>query len=171
MIKIRKGCFETNSSSTHAIIISTEKTKSYPFDLMLNIGKFGWEMDVLSYPEEKASYFYTAACSVYMRDVYDEVAEMLAPYGIHCLSAERAEFDVIYEGYLSNGGIDHISDGGYEFVRYLMEDAEHLVNFLFNDKSYVVTGNDNCDDVDYEWFQKKIAKANGYDHVTFMKGN
>ena len=173
MIKIRRGCFETNSSSTHAIIITKEEPGFICPDIDLSIGEFGWAFNVHDYDDEKASYLYTAACSLYGRDVYDEIQEMLAPYGVRCYSKRRAVFKS-YSGidgeYLDNGYIDHVEDCK-TFVDYVMSDPEHLICFLFSEQSYIVTGNDNCDDIDAMWFKGKIHKADGYEHETFYKGN
>ena len=171
MFKIRQGCFETNSSSTHAIIVAAEKVEPLYFSVKFDIGEFGWEHDVLDSPDEKASYLYTAACELSDHDVYDELVEKLAPYGVSCYSTNRAQFKE-YEGhkYLDNGYVDH-SDECREFVDYMMADPERLVSFLFSDKSYVVTANDNCDDIDELWYEGKIHKADEYDHKIFYKGN
>ena len=134
MFKIRQGCFETNSSSTHAIIVAAEKVEPFYFSVKFDIGEFGWEHDVLDSPDEKASYLYTAACELSDNDVYDELVEKLAPYGVSCYSTNRAQFKE-YEGhkYLDNGYVDH-SDECREFVDYMMADPERLVSFLFSDK-------------------------------------
>ena len=172
MIQIRNGCFETNSSSTHAIIIANEEP-SFFGNIELSIGEFGWGYNVYNYDSDKASYLYTAACELYQKDVFDDIADMLAPYGVNCYSHKRAEFytDPNYSyTYLNNGYIDHVEECK-EFVDYVMSDPDHLVCFLFNDESYIVTGNDNCDDIDEQWFQRKIHKADSYEHKTFFKGN
>ena len=56
-MKIRKGTFETNSSSTHSIAISKNKinipTGSY---INFRIGEYGWEENEYNFP----SYMYTS---------------------------------------------------------------------------------------------------------------
>lgn len=142
MIQVRQGVFETNSSSTHAIIIAREGTKV--FDRVdFRIGKFGWEQEIYGYPEGKASYFYTLACYLYDKDFADEISELLSPYGITCTFSKHPHFSE--HGYLDNGYVDHAEDGE-ELVRDLLSDASLLIDFLFNDESYVETGNDNDDE-------------------------
>ena len=91
MIKVRRDCVETNSSSTHAMIIASEETEPF-FDVKFNIDEFGWGFRVLTDIDEKASYLYTAACEVRGYDVFDEFADMLRPYGVRCFSHLRANF-------------------------------------------------------------------------------
>ena len=66
---IRKGTFETNSSSTHAICICTDKKlleeMEYPEHLYFGIGEHGWEYERLNTPKEKANYLYTAILYIY----------------------------------------------------------------------------------------------------------
>lgn len=79
MIKIRKGVFETNSSSVHAIsVMPMDFTDSYserelgPYVNDPNRGypaaklifkpiDFGWEFALLDHPKQKAAYFATLA--------------------------------------------------------------------------------------------------------------
>lgn len=60
-IQIRKGVFETNSSSTHAIVIKNDSTiNTYPEKVEFKLGEFGWEYDNYNDVETKASYLWTA---------------------------------------------------------------------------------------------------------------
>ena len=80
MMKVRKGCFETNSSSVHAIVISkNNKTAwydnyitddTYKGDtLIIKPGYFGWEQGMYFSPNKKASYLITSAL---LLNRYDE---------------------------------------------------------------------------------------------------
>ena len=163
MITIRRGVFETNSSSTHSIVIARENTK--PYDRIdFKIGEYGWSRDVLESPDEKASYFYTSACDFLNRDVADDIMALLAPYGINCTFSKRAEFKPYGEHeYLDNGYVDHSEDSG-EFVNALLNDASQLIDYLWNDESYVETGNDNDD---YGVGEKKPR----CEYIEYYKGN
>lgn len=141
MIKVRKGVFETNSSSTHAIVVAQENTEQFD-RIDFRIGKFGWECRYYSDPYSKASYFYTLACDALGRDVADDIVQLLSPYGINCTFSEPA---VIREYGLENGYVDHCIEG-LDFVNDCLNDASLLIDFLFNDESYVETGNDNDDE-------------------------
>ena len=174
MIKIRRNVFETNSSSVHSIVVCNEALKDNhaPF-VFFRLGEFGWSMDFLDDSWERASYFYTAACALRQHDVRDEIINLLEPLGIDCVFDEENppqydEYNRFY--YLDNGGIDHV-DGCRDFVNALMKDGEMLARFLLDDRSFVVTGNDNCDDIDREWLENKEAIADAYAHTTFYKGN
>ena len=173
MLQIRKGCFETNSSSTHAIIVSEEEELDTPwFDVNFAIGNFGWEIDILHTIDDKASYLYTAACIIKQKDVFNDLKNILAPCGIECYSTERARFHKTDRGYewLDNGDIDHAELE--DFVDYIFESPEHLIRYLFDDRSYVVTSNDNCDEYTYDWFNAECTnKPETYKHKTFYKGN
>ena len=176
MIKIRQSCFETNSSSTHSMIITNEYT-SPGNSVYFDTGFYGWQQAIYSTTAEKASYFYTAACDLLGRDVRDDICNLLKPYGIQCKFRNDLKFNS-YEcdgktiQYLDwdIGYIDH-SDGCDEFVNALMNDAELLIRFLFNDDSFVVTGNDNIDEDEEEWEWQRNAESVDYPHIEFYKGN
>lgn len=174
MLKIRRNVFETNSSSVHSIVICTEPLEiNYPLIAVFDIGEFGWSMEVLDDSWERASYFYTAACALRQHDVKDEIINLLEPLGIECVfDEENSPVYTTYDNYryLDNGGIDHV-DECKDFVDALMNDGEKLAKFILDDRSFVVTGNDNCDDIDREWMERKEAKAAAYEHIVFYKGN
>ena len=168
MIFIRKGVFETNSSSTHSIIIAREGTE--PLDqVVFSIGEYGWECEKYHDVNSKASYFYTAACACLRRDVADEISAMLSPYGIECIFYIKPVFVTYHSdtygdsNYLDNGYIDHDMEA-IDFVKGLLEDASQLIDFLFNDKSYVETGNDN----DEEPVGTEIPDC---EYIEYYKGN
>ena len=95
MIKIRRGMFETNSSSVHAIVIVKPKQKlnSYYYDeyrdykdkdysyrgksLVIKPGWFEWENKKLVSPEDKASYLMTTAM---LLGRFDEFREKLSTW-------------------------------------------------------------------------------------------
>lgn len=175
MIKVRKSAFETNSSSVHAIVVSENPPDNTYCSVFFGINRFGWEMNVLDQEDERADYFYTAACELFEHDIADELRDRLELLGINCIFSNPPEFEE-YDWYgekcqyLKDGGIDHV-DGCKEFVDYLWNDTDALVNFLLNDESFVVTGNDNCDYADDRWREAKVAKADNYPHKVFWKGN
>ena len=95
MIKVRRGIFETNSSSVHAIAIvkSKQELNSYYYDeycdykdencsyrgrsLVIKPGCFGWENKKLVSPEDKASYLMTTAM---LLDRFEEFKEKLSTW-------------------------------------------------------------------------------------------
>lgn len=173
MIKVRNGVFETNSSSVHAIIVSKEKTEVEPYInfVRFGLGDYGWGEHIYSDSDEKASYFYTAACSIRGHDVREEIAALLEPYCVVC-KFDNPEFETYtssYDGntytYLTNGSIDHDYNCRI-FVDAMMSDPEMLIRFLLSNDSFVQTGNDNSD---MEWYDE--LQAIEYPHDMFVKGN
>ena len=171
MIKIRNGCFETNSSSVHAMIIAKKNVDPMDTTVNFNIGEFGWEECEYHDIDDKASYFYTAACAVKGYDVSDEITNILSSYGIKCkfgiakFESYKSSYNNKTYTYLDNGYIDHDEDCA-DFVNTLMNDADMFVRFLFNDDSFVHTGNDNSE---MEWFDE--VRSTWYPHDMFVKGN
>ena len=166
MVQIRNGVFETNSSSTHSIVLVDKNVEPGLF-VDFSMGEFGWSFDKLTTTDEKASYLYTAACCLYNRDVYQDLYEVLVKYGVECTCSVPAVKDKKY-GWINNGYVDHV-DGTEEFVNRMMTHEHALIRYLFSDQSFVVTGNDNCYHDQYEWMQKQIDVD--YPHTTFYKGN
>ena len=173
MLQIRKGVFETNSSSVHTICISTndyitdsmrdsiEMYKEYGMPCVL--GEFGWDEDTVSYNTSRLSYLYTTITQLnecyknndnynkyswnYVTDVFDELGIEL-------------HYDNSNEWY----GIDHVTET-IEFLDYIYENKCHLISFIFNDDSCVYTGNDNEENYTDE---KDIDTSN---LILFCKGN
>lgn len=168
MKKVRKGMFETNSSSTHTIII-TDKNCEPGALVDFRIGEFGWSHHILNTINDKASYLYTLACECYNRDVYQDLYEILVKYGVDCECSRPAVFKryTDYE-YLDNGYVDHASCG-MDFVDAIFHSERRLIRYLFSDESFVVTGNDNCDEDEYEEMEKEADVP--YDHEEYYKGN
>ncbi len=130
---IRKGVFETNSSSTHSITLGKESkllTSLYvdPDGCACISGKgFGWGWQVYDDAESKAAYCYAYA----QRD--QDLVDRL----INLIKEHTGAKSVIFEGEFY---IDHRSD---EVCGCAFENDEALENFIFNKESYLYTGNDN----------------------------
>lgn len=63
MKQTRHGVFETNSSSTHSLVILTSENsqdKSYYINEELVFGEYGWGVDSLRDPSSKAEYLLTS---------------------------------------------------------------------------------------------------------------
>lgn len=172
MVKIRKGMFETNSSSTHTIIVTDRKCE--PGNLVdFRIGEFGWEFERLDSIDDKASYLYTMACEILGRDVYQDLYEILVKYGVECSCSAPARFEKCSwsDGeFLDNGYVDHASDGdAKEFVERMLNHEHALIKYLFSDESFVVTGNDNSYEEEREWMDEQTDVD--YPHEIYYKGN
>lgn len=141
--QIRRGAFETNSSSTHAICISkgVADNLNLPKHVTFTHDEFGWTFDVHRDTWTKASYLYQAICDCNDGDEkkkkLDRISEVLEKHGVG--SSFEPDKDAVY----GDGYIDHAYDT-VEFVNAVLEDEEKLLKYLFGD-SFIVTGNDNGD--------------------------
>lgn len=135
MRKIRRGMFETNSSSCHTIVIQegSQVDDSYmhvPDNGIIHIsdGEYGWGIETLRYPEEKASYIFTD------NKGNAPVLNMLKEVILEATGAK----DVIFED--GDGYVDHRSAG---CSMRALESKETLKRFLFSSDNFVVIDNDN----------------------------
>lgn len=172
MLKIRQGVFETNSSSTHSICIAKKAGLSIPKHVYFDFGEFGWECDTLRSLSEKASYLYTGLIANDRKDDFDKVKNVLTSRGVEVTMEEpiysmRSYTDAAgkqleYKSGENVGYVDH-SDQLKDFLDAICSDERKLLNFLFSDLSFIITGNDN-DDLDVE------IKVD-YPYDSYYKGN
>ena len=138
--QIRRGAFETNSSSTHAINIYRGCDTNIPETIYVRPGEFGWECDTFSWPEDKLSYLYTWCLSrMSKEDAQDKIKEALLNLGVK---------EVIFEDggtWWEDGYIDHSEDLYNDDLETIFNN--YFEDFIFNSASYIETGNDN-DDID-----------------------
>lgn len=181
--QIRKGVFETNSSSVHAIcipkttdlIVNSADLKYYNGEVLrFEHGEYGWERETLYDITNKASYLYEALFCVYDKDELFEakqhISDVLSKYNVTC------EFEEVDEGCWTYGTKTYLHSSGYidhggelqKFVSTLLSDDDMLIKYLFDDDSFVMTNNDNDDDIEnfYNCIEDYETK---YD--IFVKGN
>jgi len=176
-LSIRRKIFETNSSSVHAIAISNEVPNTLPSFVYFGRGEYGWEWERYDYDEDKANYLYECLIDLYydwinnddtkLTEVCDQIKEDLASYGIGC-RFERVDRENIFAGYVDHGGENR------ELVEYLLSDPENLIRFLFNDDSYILTGNDNSyykNDYEDDYEDDYFNMPDNYNGIQFMKYN
>ena len=139
--QIRKGAFETNSSSTHAInIFRGYDEKNIPESIVVTPGEFGWECDTYYDAESKLSYLYTWCLSVMSKDEAEyRIKEALTNLGV-----KEVEFEEC-SGWYEEGYIDHSEDLYRGDLDTIFEN--YFGDFIFGCSSYIETGNDN-DDID-----------------------
>lgn len=144
MKQIRKGVFETNSSSTHSICISKAPVTPGKF-IHFYIGEYGWEVD----ERDAKDYLYTAILERGdWKDTLQKLKDILDKYQIE-YKFEEPEWNK-NGTYLENGYIDH-SYEAQEFVDTVLADEDLLMRCLFGD-STVYTGNDNdCEQDNMCW--------------------
>jgi hypothetical protein len=131
---IRKGVFETNSSSSHSIAIATED-KEFVLDtiypdqngiITIHGDEYGWEWFKHNDSQTKASYAAQSfANDDFQLDILKEV-----------IIEQTGATDVVFEG-LNDGYIDHDSYG------IVPTSKEELRNLIFNKNSWLFGGNDN----------------------------
>jgi hypothetical protein len=142
--KIRRGVFETNSSSTHSITISEGVLNDEMLDtiipnedgvITLTGGEFGWEVEEYNDALTKANY-----CAI--DNAYDEEKmEML-----NQVIEEQTGARLVVHEFDDNWGspnwsyIDHQSRGTSDEA---FESKEVLRQFIFNKNSILYTDNDN----------------------------
>lgn len=144
MLRVRRSCFETNSSSTHAICIPSNQMR--PSYVSFQVGRFGWEEDEVDAQE----YLYTAICEccdtpeeyqITMTNIIGVLEKYNIPYNI---TEPKWRDSTWREGYRyinsDEGYIDHCEELS-ELIHKCLEDEIFLLNYLAG--ATVFTGNDN----------------------------
>lgn len=167
--QIRRSCFETNSSSTHAICITKRKIDkdNLPSEVEFKHDEFGWEFRVHEDILTKASYLYQAICDLYTYEndkrknkYINWIYEVLGKYGIEC-NFDTKDKD---EDGFSVGYIDHVFETR-DFVNAVMNNENRLLRYLFGE-SKIITGNDNS-----ETFDEYMESHDFSDCDVYYKGN
>lgn len=157
--QIRRGAFETNSSSTHAINIYRGSNYDIPKEIVVRTGEFGWEFTTYNNPEDKLAYLYTwcmCKCTSF------EMNEVTGKWETHIDYKKRKDYQYRIKSKLEALGVKEVyfydGDDYIDHDENLLEsDLEEILenyfeDFIFNDSSYIETGNDNDDrevDEDY----------------------
>ena len=147
MKKIRNGIFETNSSSSHSIVISSE---NYVFpendEIYIETGEYGWEIETYESFSDKVSYALT-----FVVNYNPEKLEMLNRTLVNSLPLTKIYYNNLsydeFIQYINNekyhnelGYIDHQS---VDRAAKIFKSEEDLFDFLFSENSYFTTDNDN----------------------------
>jgi hypothetical protein len=154
MKKLRKSVFETNSSSTHSLHISSDGMyDTMPIDdngdAVLHGGQFGWELERFYSPEDKASYLAIYCIEWYPADRVGK--KLLLDILVDVIKSQTLCERVIFNFTTDYGSvsddlmysyIDHqsVEDKDYH---WLFEDTQKLKDFIFGKRSYLETDNDN----------------------------
>lgn len=143
MRRIRNKVFETNSSSSHSIVIGNDEND----DVVLPIKvipmwqrEFDWEWDVWNSIEEKLAYMIRALV-IYDYHDEDSLKEKIKPIqnNLHSIGID---FDMPTYEEFEEGYLDH-PENYHDEMEYIYSDNELLLKFLLNEDSYVRGGNDN----------------------------
>ena len=170
-MKIRKGTWETNSSSTHSIAISKEKVQiPKGTTIKFHIGEYGWEEEEYSFPD----YLYTTLICSDNNEAIKRLEVILDDWGVNY------EFQIPvyhYYGdknqfkYVDNGYVDHYEDAE-KIMLEILDKPDLLARALFGD-AIVYTGNDNSSEEDSMCFcaWKRHPNHNSKKYDYFFKGN
>lgn len=185
-IQIRRGVFETNSSSVHTLTITKNSSNlKFPKKLIFDSGEYGWENGHLTTAEEKASYLWEGIISVFpdhenknlteYNKAIDSITKILESVGVKAVfkynnpKYKETEWGNYYEFYDKKGNADDgYMDHSGELTTFLYDvcfDKTKLLNYLFSTESFVKTGNDNGDDD----FPERDYETK--DCIVYVKGN
>lgn len=159
MVQLRKGTFETNSSSTHSISFgrtnnlepSVLKTDDEGY-IHVKLGEYGWERNNYRDQESRLSYLVTMLSAIYGYDtwwnedtIHQTIDKLNESIEFRDLSEEIAEYTgtkgIIVD--YSEGYIDHQScDRFSSMSEYLDYWNTSVLQFVFGD-TVVHTDNDN----------------------------
>ena len=150
--KVRKGLFETNSSSTHSIVIGNNGEDIYanlPEEVYFGGGEFGWEHEEYRDTQSKADYLYTVIVKQDLLEAIPYITETLKKWGVNAKFQELEDKTswngaYTYKDFSNFCYVDH-SYEAKELVEDILKDEALLMNYLFSDGSFIETGNDNDD--------------------------
>ena len=155
---IRRGVFETNSSSTHSITLTRKPFTPTPWSqfegtgegkvVVVYPGEFGWEMRSYDDPETKASYALTYAHELlrgggefYTHNANDSSRLIRMLY---CVLEKETGCDVKFrtldDEIYPHGYIDHQS---HDVAARVFKNPSTLRRFIFDPACILVTDNDN----------------------------
>lgn len=176
-VKIRKGVWETNSSSSHSLSIADD-SKPFIMDtsllpdqhgkIRLTGGEFGWEWAKYNDAETKANYL-----AVFCAD-QDDFKERL----INVIKQQTGctEVDFLFSKDYTKSNWSYIDHQALEDAtpNGAFETDETLRNFIFNRNSWLFTGNDNSspanDFHDVPVFEQNRVVMPEYKYELFVDG-
>jgi len=136
MKNIRKGLFETNSSSVHSLCIY-KNHGDYPENIVFRRDHFSWGPEIRKDITSRCSYLYECLLSIEdtnkREGYFTQLEDFLKSRGI------LYKYDDDLDPYPC---IDH-SEECISVIEELFDSPILLENFLFSDKSYLIIDNDN----------------------------
>lgn len=148
----RKGVFETNSSSTHAIVIPKEMNSKYEmlFESLDHNYYFGREeCRLVEYWDEKLAYIYIVLKDRKIADLSRFKEQVIEIYDELTNGSNEVYFKVTPKELfkmLDNNHIDCYVDHSYqvdnELIERILNDKDFLKHFLFNKECYITIGGD-----------------------------
>ena len=149
---IRKGVFETNSSSTHSITVEsntgfTSISPNNDGEIVIKAsGEYGWAQETYKDPVDKLDYI-----TIYARDWCGESSEQFLSQIKNCVEEHTGatvkfeyETERSWNGNDHNSGyIDHQSVEMSDYHHLFLDDGKLLKDFIFGIGSELETDNDN----------------------------
>ena len=138
-MQIRKKIFETNSSSTHSVVIEQGTDFVIPEikgdTIEISGGEFGWEQETYTDWLSKASYAYTYAKNSGRKEDLELLKKVIEDY-----TKKEVIFVTLDSEYDPDGYIDHQSIGE---AKTIFADYETVKKVIFGKDSEIITNNDN----------------------------
>ena len=153
---IRKGLFETNSSSVHSLCVKVGSKIDTNIDhIYFDVGEFGWECEIWESTNIKASYINTLIRDCNLEEkFYPRIKEVLAKHNITCeFNTEKTDFYVDHS-------FEHI-----ELLYDIFETDEKFLTFLLGEGA-VITDNDNGGFSEIDCDPISDFKGKGYEVYT-----
>lgn len=168
---------ETNSSSSHSVVINRASIEYDTSDLVLDedgdivleSGRcFGWEWKAMNSIKDKLLY----VCGIYYHtctkwgeksyaqkymDVHKKLS-MLSNLVCKFTGANGVKFTWV-NSKTDDGGYPEIDHESTCIFDHIVDNKDSLKNFLFNSKSWLFTGNDNSDETD-EFYNPAFDNSN-----------
>lgn len=180
MKTIRYGTFETNSSSTHSMIIPVEKPAGQlpPF-IGFRLGEFGWGFEEVN----RFDYLYTALMLRTDKESHDRfvrLKKVCLANGVKDVKFQEARYSR-WDDYDEDDGRESASfwpEGFYidhyeeidDFLNTVFESDEILLNYLMGGR--VGTGNDNSTTHNpIEDFYDRLSREEKNKYIYCSKGN
>ena len=171
-MRIRKGTFETNSSSVHSLVVCKGDIKDIPDSIMFDLGEFGWEQSLYADRNVKATYINTALWQYFVEwnkdktkyyEYQKKITDILKSCGVEASWKDIEKLDK-NDFYF----VDHVTEL-ITIINDFIETPELLIKWLCNGKSLLITDNDNdgCEFVSE--YSKEYAGNPGYE--IFWKSN
>lgn len=158
-IKIRKNCFETNSSSIHSLCIPRNTPYKVPKYVNFYLGRYSWGPDIENNP---GNYLYTYLVLTDDTERIEKLENILYKHGAEHVNFEpyrdRDKWDVFY--------IDHAPESE-DWVNSLFADEEKLLRHLFTPGAVIYMTNDNSPD---DEIMTKIGYARASDDEVVSLG-
>jgi hypothetical protein len=158
IINVRRGIFETNSSSTHALVIMSYNYKEPNTGSNIQPGEFSWNSRVYKSTESKLSYLMTYAINMNDVEFFRILEETFPLYKLNAFIINSRLMNINdIDSY-----IDHVGCL-LSTIHAFKESKELMKAFVYNHDNFLETGNDNGEGVYAENFPRAL--------IVFEKGN